>query len=173
MQTSRFGLAALLLGSLLLSGCAGYRLGPTAGQVAGARSIRIPPARNNTLEPRLTQPVTEALRRQMQQDGTLRLETESGVTDLILEATIEDYERLPLAFQRGDVISVLEYELRIRVHVKVTQQGREEPLLDRQVMGRTTVLAEADQTSVERQAAPLLANDFARKAVLLVTEGSW
>lgn len=163
----------LLMAGVLLAGCAGYRLGPTGGQTAGARSILVPPTRNTTLEPRLSQPVTQALRRQLQQDGTLRLETESGLTDLLLESTIEDYERLPMAFQRGDVITVQEYELRMTVHVKLTERASNKIVLDRRIVGRTSLLVEANQNSSERQAAPLLAEDFARKAVLQVTEGSW
>jgi hypothetical protein len=119
------------------------------------------------------QPVTQALRRHLQQDGTLRLETDSGATDLLLETTIEDYERLPRAFQRGDVITVQEYELRMTVHVKLTERASNEVILDRRVVGRTSLLVSDDQFSSERQAAPLLADDFARKAVLYVTEGTW
>jgi len=173
METARLHPWLALMASLLLAGCAGYRVGPTAGQTAGARSILVPPTRNTTLQPRLIQPVTQALRRALQQDGTLRLETESSPTDLLLETTIQDYERIPRAFQRGDVITVQEYELRMTVHVKVTERASNETVLSRQVVGRTSLFVGDDQTSAERQAAPLLAEDFARKAVLYVTEGAW
>jgi outer membrane lipopolysaccharide assembly protein LptE/RlpB len=159
--------------ALLITGCAGYRLGPTGGQIAGERSILIPPVKNTTLEPRLTQPVTQALRRQIQQDGTLRLATDSSPTDLTLTATIENYQRRPTAFLRGDVITVQEYELIITVHVVVTERGNEKPVLDRRITGRTSLIVDMDQFSAERQAAPLLAEDFARRAVIYVTEGPW
>ena len=45
----------------LLAGCAGYQLGPTGGQTAGARSIQINPMDNRTLEPRLGEAVTAAV----------------------------------------------------------------------------------------------------------------
>jgi hypothetical protein len=109
----------------------------------------------------------------LQKDGTLRLETESGPTDLLLETTIEEYERLPRAFQRGDVITVQEYELRMTVHVKVTERASNKTVISRRVLGRTSLFVGDDQFSAERQAAPLLAEDFARKAVLHITEGSW
>jgi outer membrane lipopolysaccharide assembly protein LptE/RlpB len=159
--------------ALLITGCAGYQLGPTGGQIAGERSILIPPVKNTTIEPRLSQPVTQALRRQIQQDGTLRLATDSSPTDLILNATIESYERRPTAFLRGDVITVQEYELILTVRVVVTERGKEEPVLDRRINGRTTLIVDADQFSAERQAAPLLADDFARRAVIYITEGAW
>src|SRR6185369_17073313 len=45
--------ALLCLLAALLAGCAGYRLGPTGGQTAGARSVQINPFVNQTIEPRL------------------------------------------------------------------------------------------------------------------------
>ena len=60
---------------LLLSGCAGYNLGPTAGFPAGSRSIEVKFFQNETFEPRLVTAMNHALRKQLQQDGTYRLET--------------------------------------------------------------------------------------------------
>jgi len=39
--------------ALAAGGCAGYRLGPTNGQAAGARSVQIDPFVNKTVQPRL------------------------------------------------------------------------------------------------------------------------
>jgi len=164
----------LLLGVCLLwVGCAGYRLGPTGGQVAGARGLRVPMARNSTLEPRLSEVLTEALRRQVQSDGTFRLETDSDAHDLVLEAAIVDYERLPMAFRSRDVVTVQEYELQVTVRVVLRDPVANRVLLDRPVRGRTSVLASPDQSAAERQAAPLLMEDVARRAVILVAEGEW
>ena len=55
------------------SGCAGYKLGPVNGQVAGAKSVQVNPFSNQTLEPRLGDEVTVQLRKQLQQDGTYQL----------------------------------------------------------------------------------------------------
>jgi hypothetical protein len=161
------------LGALLLAGCAGYRLGPVGGQIAGARDIHVPMARNSTLEPRLVEPVTQALRRHIQQDGTFRLETDGAPADLVLETTLVSYDRLPMAFRRDDVVTVSEYELRLSCRVVLRERGVELPILDQVVLGRTSILVGPDQTSAERQAAPLLADDLARRAVILVSEGSW
>ena len=51
------------LGILLvcLGSCA-YRLGPTNGERAGARSVQVNPFENRTIEPRLVEAVTLALR---------------------------------------------------------------------------------------------------------------
>ena len=57
---------AAILAALVLCGCAGYRLGPTNGMTAGAKSIEVKPFVNQTMEPRLIEPLTQALRRSLQ-----------------------------------------------------------------------------------------------------------
>src|SRR5437763_1265780 len=71
----RFSSASACLLALLMAGCAGYRLGPTNGQVAGSRSVQINPFTNKTLEPRLGDYVTSSLRKNLQQDGTYHIDT--------------------------------------------------------------------------------------------------
>ena len=46
-------------------------------------------------------------------------------------------------------------------------------MFDREVTGRTTVRVGPDLASADRQALPLLADDFARKATALLVEGTW
>ena len=60
----------LLVGLVALgaNGCAGYKLGPVNGAVAGAKAVEINPFTNTTLEPRLGDEVTAQLRRQLQRD---------------------------------------------------------------------------------------------------------
>lgn len=47
----------------LAGGCAGYRLGPTNGLRAGEKSIQLNPVANTTLEPRLGEEVSRAVRK--------------------------------------------------------------------------------------------------------------
>src|ERR1035437_299766 len=54
----------------LLAGCAGYHLGPVNGAVAGEKSVEVLPFNNQTLQPRLGDAVTQALRERLQTDGT-------------------------------------------------------------------------------------------------------
>ena len=60
-------LVASAVGALLLSGCAGYQVGPTNGMSAGSRTVEVALFPNHTLEPRLSEPVAHALRKQLQQ----------------------------------------------------------------------------------------------------------
>src|SRR5947199_7409779 len=66
--------ASLLAVAVLFSACA-YMLGPTNGQIAGAKSVQVNPFANNALEPRLSEAVTTSIRKSLQRDGTFRLDT--------------------------------------------------------------------------------------------------
>ena len=89
-RTSRGSIAALLaVASLLVgTGCGGYALGPTNGQSAGARAIRIGHVANGTDEPRLADTVSHALRAQVHVDGTFRLATRDDGDIVITTALI-------------------------------------------------------------------------------------
>lgn len=164
--------ASLLFGcALLLSGCA-YRLGPTGGQVAGARSIQVNYFQNKTAQPRLAEALNHALRRAIQKDGTLRLDTQDG-GDIVLTGEISAYERPAVSYQPGDVITVRDYYLAVSARIVARERSSGKVLVERDVLGRTLVRAGADQASAERQALPLLAEDFARRATSLLVDGQW
>jgi hypothetical protein len=65
----------VLSAAVVLTGCAGYKLGPTNGLEAGARSIQFNPPLNRTMEPRLAEALNQQLRKQIQRDGTYHLNT--------------------------------------------------------------------------------------------------
>jgi len=161
------GLTAILL----LAGCAGYHLGPSNGQQAGARSVEIRPFANQTFEPRLTEATTQQLRKQFQRDGTYRLATrEAG--DVVVTGSLIRYEREPLSFQRTDVITTRDYSVNLTARIRaVDNRGR--VLLDRDVVGRTTVRNVPDLGSAERQAATLVAENLANNIRSLLVDGSW
>jgi Lipopolysaccharide-assembly len=163
--------ASALLGAAL-AGCAGYRLGPTGGQGSGERSIQVNFFKNQTIEPRLVEAVAQALRRNLQQDGTYRLRS-GGDADLIVNGVIIRYERVPVSFQPTDVISVQDYEEKLIARVTATERISGKTVLDREITGRTMVSVGTDLPSAERQAIPLLADDLARNATTYLAEGSW
>ena len=169
----RFGF--LFFGSLLaltLSGCAGYRLGPTNGQTAGAKSVQLVPFANNTFEPRLTEAVTYAMRKTLQQDGTFRLDTH-GQGDIIVTGVITSYNRSPLSFQPADVVTVRDYRLTMKVQITARERSSDKVILDRTISGFTTLRVANDLSSEERQALPLLADNLARNATSMLADGPW
>ena len=164
--------ALLLVVSLLGGGCAGYRLGPTGGYAAGDRSIQVNPFFNQTIEPRLTDAVTQQLRKQLQQDGTFRLSTH-GRADISVSGVITRYERVAMSFASGDVATGTDYRVGITAQVTAREITSGRTVLDRPVTGYTIVRVGNDLTSSERQALPLLAQDLARNITSLLADGSW
>lgn len=157
---------------VLLTACAGYRLGPSNGLVAGERSVSVRPFVNQTLEPRLIEPVTASLRRMLQQDGTYRLET-GGDGDVIVSGVITDFRRAERGFQPGDTLTVRDYEIELTAMVTAVERLSGRTNLHRAVTGRTTIRVGTDLPAAERQAVPQLAADLSRNITALLTDGDW
>jgi hypothetical protein len=160
----------LLLG--VFCGCAGYKMGPTNGLPAGAKSIQVNLFHNNTIEPRLVEAVSSALRKQLQQDGTYRLATQDD-GDIVVNGTIARFERSGLSYQPGDILTVRDYSLQIIARIVAKERGTGKVLLDREITGRTTIRTGSNLSSAERQAIPMIAEDFARIATSLLVDGPW
>jgi hypothetical protein len=158
--------------ALLMAGCAGYRLGPTNGMVAGEKSIQVNFFQNKTTEPRLLEAVNSAFRKKLQQDGTFRLNT-SGDADIIVSGEITRFDRSGLTFQPGDIITVRDYNLALTVRLKATERATGKVLLDTPIIGHTTIRVGNDLVSAERQAVPMLAEDLARNAAGALVDGKW
>ncbi|MEW6303583.1 MAG: LPS assembly lipoprotein LptE [Verrucomicrobiota bacterium] len=165
-------MSAWLACAALVAGCAGYQLGPTNGVQAGARSVQVNFLQNKTLEPRLTEAVTSALRKTLQQDGTYRLDTH-GDGDIVVTGEITRFDRAGISFQPTDVLTVRDYSLSMTARIKATERATGKVLLESLVSGRTTIRAGSDLASAERQAVPLIADDLAKNATSLLVEGSW
>jgi hypothetical protein len=164
-----FAIGATAMG---LVGCASYHLGPVNDAVAGEKSIEILPFNNQTLQPRLGDAVTQALRERLQTDGTYHLATRTP-GDVIVTGVITRYNREGLSYLNTDVSTAENYRVGIVAHVTVRERASGKVLLDKNVNGYTLVHVGADLADAERQAAPLLAEDLARNTAELITEGAW
>jgi hypothetical protein len=162
----------LLLGGLLWGGCAGYRLGPAGGQIAGGRSVQVNSFENQTYEPRLSRAVGTALRRSLQQDGTYRLSTR-GEADIVVDGVITGYGRFGISFDPQDVITPRDFQITLVAKVTATERQTGRVLIEQEVGGRTTIRMGPDLASAERQAVPLLADDLARNVTSLLADGTW
>jgi hypothetical protein len=166
-------LFAICVMAVLSAGCAGYHLGPVNGAVAGDKSIEIVPFNNQTLQPRLGDAVTEALRERLQTDGTYRLATH-GSGDVVVTGVITDYSREGVSFLQTDVTTVQNYRVEITAHITVRDRATSKVLFENKpVHGYTLVQVGTDLADAERQSLPLLAEDLARNISELLTEGAW
>lgn len=164
-----FALCAL---ALSLAGCAGYHLGPVNGETAGEKSVEILPFNNQTLQPRLGDAVTQALRERLQTDGTYHVATH-GEGDIVVTGVITRYRRRGLSYLNNDVTTTDNYRVNVTVHVVARERATGKVLFDKNVTGYTLVRVGTDLADAERQAEPLLAEDLARSITELLTEGAW
>jgi hypothetical protein len=167
----RLWLLISICGSLCC-GCAGYKLGPTNGETAGAKSVQINLFRNDTYEPRLIEAVGTALRRTVQQDGTYRLNT-TGDADIIVDGVITHYRRTGVSFQPQDTITPTDFQITMTAKVTAIERSSGRVIFDREIGGRTTIRIGPDLTSAERQAVPNLAQDLARNVTSVLVDGTW
>jgi hypothetical protein len=170
---SRTALWTCLLAGFIgiaLSGCAGYRLGPTNGVAAGEKSVQINPFLNRTFEPRLTDAIALQLRKQLQIDGTYKLATHDD-GDIVVTGTILRYDRLELSFEPSDVLTVRDYRLQLTAQVKAVDRSSGKVIFDQPVRGTTIIRVGTDLASSERQSLPLLADQLAKNVTALLADG--
>lgn len=165
------GMVGLVL-VLALSGCAGYRLGPSNGATAGDRTVQIKPFTNRTPEPRLSDALTSALRKEIQREGTFQLATHYA-GDLIVSGEITHFERGEVSFLPVDVVTARDYKVSFTAHVVARDRITSRVVLERDMTGSTLMRVGADLPSVERQTLPLLAADLARQITAALADGTW
>jgi Lipopolysaccharide-assembly len=174
---------ALAWAVFALTGCAGYKLGPSNGLAAGEKSVQLRPFSNLTLEPRLTDALTLEMRRELQRDGTFRLASRDD-GDIVVSGVITRYARLELSLSPTDTLTVRDYRLSLTAKVTARERGTGKIILDQPVTGYTLIRVNSellssllavgsDLTSTERQALPLLAGDLAKNVTSLLADGSW
>jgi len=158
--------------AFLLTGCASYKLGPTNGMAAGERTIRVMGFVNTTMEPRLSDEVTQQMRKELQRDGTFKLASTDDA-DIVVSGVITRYVRHEMSFAPNDILTVRDFRLVMTAHITARDRISGQVLLDQPVSGNTLVRVGSDLTSAERQALPLLAADLARNATELLVDGTW
>jgi hypothetical protein len=162
---------AALLAAVVLSGCAGYRLGDAKpNYLKEIRTIAIPTFRNGTFIPRVEMLVTNTVIKQFQQDGTFRIANEENA-DAVLRATVTAVSRNPARGVRGNVLATTEFQLGLAVSYSVVAKDGRTLVGPLVVGGGTSFFVGSDVTTEERQALPLAAEDLAVRLVSQLSEG--
>ncbi len=183
-----------LFAAALLSGCAGYELGNVKPSVyAGIDNIHIPVFKNDTLEPRLSSLVTNAVIKEIQADGTYRV-SNRGSADAVLVGRITKIDKQQLRAARTDTLKSQELSvylyLDFRLEDPVTgeeirstvpqedspkekQTEMDPPIYSHQgsVVGSTIQFVDASFQVGERAALSVAAEDGAKKLVSYLANG--
>jgi len=167
----RWLLAAVIVVGVV-SGCGGYRLGPSNGLEARSQSVYVKPFTNQTLQPRFEDDFTHAVRIGVQREGTYRLGSRSGA-GIIVEGAITRYSREGLSFNPDDLVQVQDYNLVVTAHVSAFERASGKKIFERDFSGSTQVRSQSDLTSAERQALPLVAEDMGYRIVDQLADGDW
>jgi hypothetical protein len=165
-----------LLG-LLLTGCAGYKIGPIQPKfMEGIRTIAVPTFHNETLEPRVEVLLATGLIKQIQQDGTYQVASEKDA-DAIVQGTLMAIRRRPARSVRSNTLQTKEYTLELKCQFTVTNRATGAILDQETINGYTSFFVTgsdngtADVNQDERQAIPLAAEDLAVQYVSHLSEG--
>lgn len=171
----RFALVPML--ALLISGCAGYQVGPIQPKrMQGIKTLAVGTFKNETLEPRIEVLMANSVIKQLQQDGTYRIVNERNA-DAILEGTLDTVQRRPARSVRGNVLQTREFNLVLRAEYRVLNRVTGAVLDARSVIGQTSFFVTgsntiaADVNQDERQALPIAAEDLAVRLVSQLAEG--
>ena len=158
--------------AVALCGCAGYQLGPSNGLEARSQSVYVEPFVNDTLQPRLEDEFTRAVRRGLQREGTYRLGHKAD-SDIVVKGVITSYSRQGLSYDPGDLVRVTTYNLVAVTTITAYERDTGRKILEQDVPGNTQVTSGSDLASGERQATPLLAENMAKRVVDLLADGMW
>ncbi len=172
-------------------GCAGYQLGAVKPSAySGIERIFIPPFQNETLEPRISSLVTNAVLKQIQLDGTYKVARKDDA-DAILKGTIERITKYQLRGVRTDTIRSQELGLYlyIRWHLEDPITGKQIEvkngcapeevkygsdtfrIVPGVVVGDTIQFVDPSYQVGERNAIAVAAEDAAKKLVDQLSEG--
>jgi hypothetical protein len=165
------GRAIVFLVVALLSGCAGYTLGPIQPSfMKGMHTLAVPIFDNKTYEPQIQALVTTTFIKQLQQDGTYEI-TGLDRADAEVRGTIFAVTRVKARSVIGNVLASSQFNLQVQIHVQVVNPHTGATMGQRDVTGQTTFFVGNDLPTQERQAVPLAAEDAAVQAASYLSEG--
>lgn len=145
----------LVLPVLLLSSCAGYRLGgvkPTS--LSGVNNISVPMFRNETQHPRAEALATSAVAAAISQDGTYKISS-SDKADAILEGSLKKIEYTSIRGSRLDTL--LPEELHNEVEITWVLKDAKDPtkvLANGKSSGRSQLFVDSNLQTARNNALP-------------------
>lgn len=189
----RLALTTLASATASIVGCAGYQLGDIKPSIYSAvDSLFVPTFENQTLEPRISTIVTDAVIKGLQTDGTYTIAKDAASSDAVLRGKIKEIRRQQLRAARTDTLKTTELSVYVIVewslHDPVTdmklkytvERDLNETNVDSdtnvrnrpgRVFGQTIQFIDGNFQTSERNAIPLAAINAAEQLVIQLTEG--
>jgi hypothetical protein len=148
--------------ALMLSGCAGYRVGSTLDPSIKTVSLSVV---NKIDEPSIEVAVEKALRAELQMDGRLEVRPQAEA-DAVLTVTLTRFDLNALAYNRRQDSLAAEYRMMLYGSAVLTRVGTDEVILENpKLHGEVEFPYVADLTSSKRSGLSGAAHDLARKVV--------
>jgi outer membrane lipopolysaccharide assembly protein LptE/RlpB len=169
MRRALLMVAGLIVAATAVGGCGGYRVGALLPE--HIKTIAVPVFVNETGEPNLEIPATNAVINQLTTDGTLRVVPEEEA-DVVLTVRLIRYQRKPIRYT--GVTRPTEY--RITVTVLATLHDRHQGVdlwKDDRLSGNAEFVVGAGLPASERRARPVALEDLAHDVVEHIVEGGW
>jgi hypothetical protein len=159
------GLAA----TLLLAGCANYRLG--TGSEPKFSRLFVEPIRTETLVPQAQALVATQIREAFIKDGRVTIVDSPADADASLKVALIDYERTPTVAQAQDTGLARRVDVSLRARLTLTDLRTKQVLVENRVLtAKRGVFTDSGQQQAEYQTLPLLAEALATETVHLLLD---
>lgn len=172
MQRIATGILALTSALFLLPSCSGYRIGPAKPELLShIESLAIPTFVNQTLEPRLAVPMTNATIKEFMTDGSYRI-VQRDQADAVLVVEIKAINRSSFRSLRGNRLVSRELDFSVSCDYYVEDLSTGDVLLTGSASGSSNlgVLGNNFQLA-ERQALSDASRAVAIEIMSEVSEG--
>lgn len=157
--------------ALLLSNCAGYHLGgqkPT--HLQGITKLAIGTFENQTLEPRISSVVTNALIKQIQVDGSYQIVSRENA-EAVLEGSIARVDRSQFRSVRQNVLRTSQLQMRLSVAYTVKDAASGRTIHTGRGSANSYVILDSNVQNSEAQALEDAAQRLATNIANEISEG--
>lgn len=148
---------------LLAAGCASYKFGTTLPP--HLKTIHVETFQNVTGEPQIESTIANALRQEVQRDGTLKL-VEADEADIILKGVLTSYTLESLRRDPNNPKATSEYRAIIKADIEAYEHKSGKPIVKRTtISGSERMSAAGDLVTARRTILPSVAEDLADQAI--------
>ena len=154
---------------LLLSGCAGYRLGSGAGQKF--TTLFIAPVTTEALIPQARELVTTQLREAFIRDGRITLVNSPAQADAVLQLSLSGYDRAVVVSRQDDTGLARRFDVTLRAQATlIDQRSKQAFFTQRPLSVRRGVFTDSGLGPAEYQGLSLLAELLATETAHTVLD---